>query len=232
MPDIYGGPMDFKLKILSPHAVADHDIETYNHIYSEWKKTFKEVVESRGGKLDPDDFFRSDNIVAIMTSRGEIVALCTITLFDVRLASSQEHHYFQALDKNTPRKLLEMNIQKVLSMEYVNVLPTWRKTLKGTPWVEILTGAMPRIVDRSNIDAIIGTPRIDLKVLRTCQTLDAIELQQPIQKMDYPCAVVLFPKQSHRTFKNDLTEKYVQELLNSLEDTSEIQVPVATKIPA
>lgn len=210
--------MSFRLKILSPHMIADADVPLFNRIYSEWKKTFREVIESKGGKLDPDDFFRNDNVAAILNHKDDIVALCTTTVFDIRLSSSLEHHYFQALDSNTPQKLSFMKIKRVMSMEYVNVLPAWRKSLKGTPWVEIFTGSMLKLMDKSNIDALIGTPRTDLKVQEACKILEAIELQEPIRKMDYPCAVVLFRKQENRVFKNQVTEHYVQELLGSLEE--------------
>lgn len=208
---------DFKLHLVSYHQPDKSQISLMNRIYENWKEVFAEVLQCAGGALDPDDFFRSDFVLAI-SDKENIVALGTLTFFDLRLESTLDHHYLRALNPETPDRLLEKNIHCLLSLEYLTVHPAWRKKEVSVLWAEILMGVALKIMDESPADALIGTPRIDLKVTDICRNLEAREIQQAIQKMNYPCAVVLFEKKAARTFKNPETQRYVQLLLETLLD--------------
>lgn len=205
----------FSLKLLSPHFVEDSNIAEFNQVYAEWKKVFCEVLEAKGGTLDPDDFFRNDYILTI-NKGDELVASCTLTMFDVRLNSSLDHHYFQALQKQTPDEIKARRLNRLISIEYLNVLPNWRKSKSDVPWVEVIIGTVLKMMDSSEADGVIGTPRIDVKVLEACKNLEAIEVQGPISKMEYPCAVVVFPKRQNRKYKNPTTHFFVESLVNTL----------------
>ncbi|XGC79688.1 hypothetical protein ACES2L_10145 [Bdellovibrio bacteriovorus] len=201
----------FKLYLFSPHFVDEAFTDTFNKVYRAWKESFIEVVESAGGKLDPDDFFRNDVVAAILY-KDDVVALSTMTMFDLRLLSSVEHHYVQALETKTVQNLLKDNQPRLISIEYLNVKPQWRKSHSNILWTEVLIGLGLKLMDNSPADIIMGTPRTDVKVLNVCLNLEAIEVQQPIKKMNYPCAVVVFPKQKNRKFKNESTAQYVEGL--------------------
>ncbi|WII73760.1 hypothetical protein QJS83_07705 [Bdellovibrio sp. 22V] len=206
----------FKYHLLSPHYVPDNHSEFFNKIYAAWKVTFKEVVESAGGVLDPDDFFRCDH-VGVITHKNEIVGLSLLTMFDLKLHSSVEHHYIRALENPTQEQLLKRGISRLISIEYLNVLPEWRKSHSNVAWTEVLIGMGLKFMDESVADVIIGMPRIDRKVDQICQNLEGYEIQAPISKMNYPCAVLIFNKQDKRRFKNEITEQYVQSLWKSRE---------------
>lgn len=206
-----------KLHLLNFHTPKTEQIALMNSVYSSWKKVFGEVVESVGGALDPDDFFRCDSILAI-SSGSELIAFCNLTFFDLRLSSSLEHHYIKALDADLPKRLMAEGFQRLLAVEYLTVHPEWRRKDPGISWLEILTSLSVKIMDGSSADAVIGTPRIDLKVPDACRLLDSRDIQEPIMKMNYSCAVILVEKQIHRKFKNPVTEKYVQHLLKTLSE--------------
>ncbi|MBV2169401.1 MAG: hypothetical protein KUL82_11910 [Bdellovibrio sp.] len=210
--------LGFKYYLFSPHFVADAHLDKFNQVYETWKISFTDVVESAGGKLDPDDFFRNDLIGAI-TYNNEVVGLSTMTMFDLRLNSSLDHHYIKALSPETPQKLLRDRQPRLISIEYLNVLPNWRKNHSPILWTEVLIGLGLKLMDQSPADIIMGTPRTDVKVLQVCKNLEAIEVQEPILKMNYPCAVVIFPKQTQRKFKNSTTAQYVEGLWHSRIET-------------
>lgn len=201
----------FKFYLFSPHFVDEAFSNDFNNVYAVWKSSFREVVESAGGKLDPDDFFRNDLVGAIMF-KNEVVALSTMTMFDLRLHSSVDHHYVQALESATVKKLVRDQQPRIISIEYLNVLPNWRKSHSNILWTEVLIGLGLKLMDNSPADVIMGTPRTDVKVLNVCLNLDAIEVQEPIKKMNYPCAVVVFPKKQNRKFSNPTTQQYVDGL--------------------
>jgi hypothetical protein len=196
---------------LSPHLVDPKHANIFNSVYDAWRASFKEVVESAGGKLDPDDFFRNDLVSAVL-HKNEVVALSTMTMFDLRLRSSHEHHYIQALQAGTVQKLQADKLHRLISIEYLNVLPAWRKTHSQVRWTEVMIGLGLKVMDDSVADIIMGTPRTDVKVLDVCKNLEAIEVQEPINKMNYPCAVVIFHKNHARKFKDSTTGHYVETL--------------------
>lgn len=205
----------FKFHLMSPHYVPDAQKDFFNYIYSTWKTTFTDVVESAGGKLDPDDFFRNDHI-CVITHNHKIVCLWTMTMFDIDLHSSREHHYIQALKQSSCNELAQTHLKRLVSIEYLNILPEWRRTAGNIAWVEVITGLGALIMDSSSADAMIGTPRIDLKVDQLATNVGALLLQEPILKMNYPCAVMVMAKAPSRTFKNEVTHQYVHALFRDM----------------
>ncbi|HEX7675651.1 MAG TPA: hypothetical protein VF412_15860, partial [Bdellovibrio sp.] len=45
-----------------------------------------------------------------------------------------------------------------------------------------------------------------------CERLGAVSIQEPIRKMNYECAVMLFDKQTHRAFNDIHTHYWVKRL--------------------
>lgn len=201
----------FQYYLLSPHFVHPEYVDVFNTVYNAWEKSFAEVVESAGGTLDPDDFFRNDLITAVLHD-NEVVTLATMTLFDLRLRSSLEHHYIKALKPETIENLKKDQLNRLVSVEYLNVLPKWRKNNSQIRWTEVAIGLCYKIYDDSIADILMGMPRTDVKVLDVGKTMYAIEVQEPILKMNYPCAVTIVHKTTDREFNNPLTSQYVNGL--------------------
>jgi hypothetical protein len=98
--------------------------------------------------------------------------------------------------------------------------------MKETPWGEILTGLGLKFLDTSSADAVLGTPRIDLKVHEMCYRLGGYDFQEPVDRLNYKCAVVLFPKEEQRTFLNPLTKHWVRNLSNTVVISESSAVPL------
>ncbi len=211
---------DFKFHLFSPHYVPESRTKLFNDVYQIWKKTFAEVVESRGGKLDPDDFFRGDYIAAI-SKDDQVVCICLLSVFDLKLTSSKEHHYIRTLNDSTINKLISKNQSRIMSLEYLNVLPEWRKHNSEVNWAEVMLGLGNKLMDQSVADGLIGMPRIDRKVDEVLLRLGAYPIQDPVDKMGYPCAILFFDKQKNRHFDNLTIEKYVQSLWRDKEMVGE-----------
>ena len=203
--------LGYKYYLLSPRLVEDKHIFQFNQLYKTWKNIFSEVVEGTGGQLDPDDFFRNDYISAI-THKNEVIGLSTMTIFDLRLQSTLDHHYIKSLNSGVIESLLSEGHSRILSIEYLTILPEWRKHQSTVNWGEILIGLNLKVLDNSIADIVLGTPRTDVKVLQMSQNMDAFEIQEPIIKMGYPCAVVMVKKQTHRKFSSISTSEYVESL--------------------
>jgi|GEM_PF-2585781 hypothetical protein len=204
----------FKYVVLSPHYVPDEHIPLFNTVYKSWTETFKQVVESKGGKLDADDFFRFD-AVGVLLHGQEIVGSHYYSLFDLRLDSSRDHHFIHAIDSSTLDALVNRSCPRILTLEYSNMHPKWRKHAQSTIWFEVLTGLGLKYMDQSAADGLLGTPRKDLKVDEMTYRLGAYEIQPHLTKMNYPCNVIWFDKREERHFDNPETETYVREIWKS-----------------
>ncbi len=209
---------EYQLYILSPRHTLDISIELFNLVYSEWKNSFTELLLASGARLNPDDFYRSHSILAVL-HQNQVVALQTMTAFDTRLDCTSDHHYWQELQRTTLEHLKNEGVRRVFSLEYLNVLPAWRKTSNRIRWSEVMIALGLTMMDNSEADGLIGTPRIDAKVLDICCHLNCRQIQEPIQKMNYPCSVVFFPKERQRTFRDPTTQIYVDQLYANRVDT-------------
>lgn len=204
----------FKYYLFTPSYVANQHTETFNKVYQTWKNSFTELLSASGAKVDPDDFFRNTYVGAVMRNE-DVVCSSTMTMFDLRHLAARDHHYIQALKPGTIDKLKEQNIFRLISIEYLNVLPEWRKSHSQILWTEVLIGLGLKMMDESPADAILGMPRTEVKVVNVCLNLEAREIQEPIMKMNYPCAIVIFDKKEKRQFKNEVTNQYVHSLWDS-----------------
>lgn len=201
----------FHYLLLNLHHHDPAHTPLINRVFEMWESTFAKVMDQADHELEPDDFFRSHQIGVLMF-HDEIVGFNLFTLFDLSLLSTARHRYFQSLGSCSPARLNSNKVNRVLTMEYFTISPSWRKQMRETPWGEILTGLGLKVLDHSSADAILGTPRMDLKVHEMCYRLGGYDFQEPVERMNYKCAVVLFPKMMQRCFVNPLTRHWVKKL--------------------
>lgn len=206
----------YKYHLLSPHMVSNDYVDFFNDVYASWKKSFTKVlVEDAGGNIDPDDFFRCDH-VGVITFQDKIVGHCLMTMFDLRLDSSLEHHYIQALKPETIQNLKKENINRLISIEYLNIMPEFRKSSSDIRWAEVMIGIALKLMDESKGDALLGMPRIDIKVNQIGFHMNFKEIQEPVQKMKYSCAIMMYPKEEDRHFSNPPIEKAINHLIKTM----------------
>ncbi len=200
----------FKYHILPLHSPHESHHSLIDQIYHLWENTFSDVLGNAGAELNPDDFFRSD-AAGILQYHDEIVGFNLFTLFDLNLTPHRHHKYFRDLTTETILHL-QKNYKRLFTAEYFTLSPEWRRSVQHIPWSEILTGLALQYLDCSEVHAVVGTPRVDLRVDQMCQRLGATPLQSAITKMNYPCAVMLFEKQIVRKFHNPTTHFWVKSL--------------------
>jgi hypothetical protein len=212
----------YQFKILDPRRIGQNpeDVKFSNQLYQTWTQAFSKVVVEAGGTLDPDDYFRND-FALIIFDQQKILGFSMCTEFDLRLKACQDHHYWRAMQPETIRKLQGNNIHRLMSMEYFTVLPDWRQvTRRQVSWAEVIVGLGLLYQDQFPIDAMVGTPRADIRISGLSARMGGVPVQEPIMKMNYPCSVHVFSKieVGTRHFANPLTEKWSHELWNQKED--------------
>jgi hypothetical protein len=202
---------DFRYEIIPLHHVSSSQQELLNRVFDMWESIFGSVLNDAGEELDLADFFRCHS-AGVISHKDSIVGFNLFTLFDINLNSHLRHHYIAHLDAQTVQSLKERKCTRLMTMEYFTVGFEWRRKLRDMPWAEILTGLGLQYLDQSPAHAVLGTPRVDLKVDQMCERLGATALQTPIKKMNYDCAVILFEKMAYRQFLNPTTQTWVKEL--------------------
>lgn len=213
----------YQFRIFNPRKIQDNpqEVELSNQLYQTWAQVFSKVVISAGGKLDPDDYFRND-FALVLYDAEQVIGFSLCTEFDLRLMSSREHHYWKALAPQTLDLLQkDHHINRIMSMEYLTVLPDWRQTrAEQISWAEVVSGLGLLYQDHFAVDGLLGTPRADIRMSAICEGLGGVALQPPILKMNYPCSVHLFPKVQvgARKFANPLTQHWAYELWNQRQD--------------
>ncbi|MNJ94624.1 hypothetical protein D3C87_123260 [compost metagenome] len=201
----------YKYTLVNPHQVPEEQIPLMNKVYDLWESCFRPLAEGAGEKFDPDDFFRVDCMGVLMHGEN-IVGSHFYALFDLRLKATLNHHFFQYLDNSTIDGLIKRDHSRVITLEYTLINKEYRKSQQNIVWAEVLTGLGLKYLDSSIGSGILGTPRIDAKVDKMTYRLNAEVLQEPVRKMNCPCAVVYFPKQQNRSLSNP----EVQALVNNL----------------
>ena len=202
---------DFHYEILPLHHVCESKRELLNKIFDMWEETFGNVLNEAGAHLDFSDFFRCHS-AGVIRFKEDIVGFNLFTHFDLTLNSHLRHPYVAHLDSTTIQSLKDQKRTKVMTMEYFTVSLAWRRKHRHIPWSEVLTGLGLQYMDQSTAHGVIGTPRVDLKVDQMCERLGAVSIQEPIRKMNYECAVMLFDKQTHRAFNDIHTHYWVKRL--------------------
>lgn len=209
---------NFRYILLSPHnANTQESQDLLNKVYDTWGKTFSNVVEDTGGQLDKDDFFRYD-LIGVLMHGNSIVGSHCYSLFNLKLNCCLEHHFFQNISSEVIQQLIKDGQSLVYSLEYSQISPEFRKGSGNIRWIDVLIGCALKYLDNSDANGIIGTPRTDIKVDKTTFRLGAVEIQPPIKKMNYECAVIYFPKKINRHFDNPLVAQYVQFLWKNHHD--------------
>lgn len=202
---------DFHYEILPLHHVCETKRELLNQVFSMWEQTFGSVLNDKGHELDFSDFCRC-HAAGVIRYKDEIVGFNLFTIFDFSLTSHLRHPYVSELSSATVAYLQSRHCTRLMTMEYFTVGFSWRRKYRDVPWAEILTGLGLQYLDYSPANGVLGTPRTDIKVDQMCYRLGAKEIQPPIKKMKYECAVVLFEKQTRRHFSNEVTHFWVKRL--------------------
>lgn len=215
-------------QIIPLHNVSDSEKPLLNEVYSLWEKTFGRVLNSAGANLDHDDFFRC-HAAGVLLFRNEVVGFNLFTTFDLELNAHRNHNYFKDLDPQFVKSVTKQG-SKVMTMEYFTLAPLWRKQAREIPWGEILTGLGLFHMDQSPANIVVGTPRVDLRVDHMCERLGA-SIQGYIEKMNYKCAIAVFPKQQERSFENPLTHHWVRKLWAKYQNRKTSPTPSASPPP-
>lgn len=195
---------DFQYYIISKHSKQSQSIELINLIYESWLKVWSRVFTEGERKFTPnvDDFLRQDYIVGLFY-QSQLVGFHFYSLFDLNKKMSELHSYFSGIDPESFERLRVENKNQIMSMEYLTVMPEFRKGVFSVPWAEVIISLGQKFLDSLGGDLCFGTARKDIRVDNMGVKLGFQSLQLPISKYSYPCEVMICNRQSRLEHPND-----------------------------
>lgn len=199
----------------------------YDSWYQVWKAVFS--ADNRDFEPDTDDFLRQNTVVAIFyeNREPELVGFHLYSFFDLRQKLRGKHSYFQGVTADSFQSLKNRDLNCVMSMEYLTVMPKFRKQVSQIPWGEVIIALGLKYMQTTSGDTAFGTARRDVKVDNMASKLGFENLQESIFKYDYECAVITCPKSRICDHPDAPTNNLIQQLWNERIDFRETQ-PVPT----
>lgn len=200
-----------------PRAMFHSDgQEIVQEVYGAWYKIWKKVFSADNRDYEPnaDDFLRQDAIVAIFyeDTVPQLVGFHLYSFFDLRWNLNTKHSYFNGIDAKSFELLQKKNLNHAMTMEYLTVLPEFRKQVSQIPWGEVIIALGLRFMKSTHGDVAFGTARCDVKVDEMASKLGFENLQPPIRKYDYECAVITCSRQNVRFHPDFQTNVLIQQL--------------------
>jgi hypothetical protein len=185
----------YQYVVIPKNCPTPQALELYHVIYESWLKLWRDVFSDGDRTFEPsvDDFLKQDYIAAIFES-ANLVGFHLSSTYDLRKKMLRNQSYFADFSPQSFEEMKKYDLNKVMSIEYLSVMPSYRKARNSTSWAAILISLAQKLMCESSADSLIGTARTDVKVDVISKKLGFFEIQKPIEKYDYSCAVIICPK--------------------------------------
>lgn len=189
-------------------------IPFYNRIYTYWKIFWEDILKNLDGttKINSDEFLRQD-IVPVIMNGDEIVAIHLYTTFDLRCQTSIDHSYIAG---NYPHsfieRLMEREATHLMSMEYLTVSPSWRKSRLGYSMAHVLLGLGLNVLKYEGLDAGIAPTRQDYKMHELAYTYGFDQIIPDVMMHNVKCDLVACFPQNIKHHPNLQVNRVVHEL--------------------
>lgn len=141
-----------------------------------WSKAFPELKEHE--YMHSDHYTRKTH-VAILFHGDNVVGLATSNVLDLSLQQDLDDSYFKLWPETTMTGL-RTDARTVMTCCNATLNFDYRKNKLGTPALEIIFGLLVMYMKSTNIDAMLGTPRLEKEVEKYCYRTGAIPLAKKV----------------------------------------------------
>lgn len=134
--------------------------------YKTWRELWNIEMSKVGGDrryAKSDGFLRQD-VILVVTYKSEIIGLMGQTIYDLRTTAVKDCDYLSLFPQPTVLELVTRGINTFCTMEYLIVHPAWRRSPFGFSFADLIGVAGIRYGMARNVDAMLGTARVDIKV--------------------------------------------------------------------
>ncbi len=200
----------------------------YKNVYSLWSNTWKKAFSDVGSPeaYTADDFYRQD-IIPVIAMGNEPLAAHFYTFFHTENPAAMDHHYFEIFPEQAIQYLKDNGAQKLMSMEYLTVNYSYRRSIVGFSLAEVLVSLGSRLMFDFNIDASLG---VALKVARIDKMgfkMNYEIITEEARRGNLVCSIMAGFK--HTKNLGVLPEKDVREFVDQLWRKKEIGLEILSE---
>ncbi len=216
---------DFQYYIISKYSNQSQSIELSNIIFQNWRNVWSQVFNDGGRTFTPnvDDYMRQDFIVSLFY-KSQLVGFHFYSLFNIHKKMSELHSYFSGVNPESFQRLRDQNMTQIMSMEYLTVMPEFRKGTLSVPWAEVIISLGQKFLDTVGGDLCFGTARKDIRVDNMGLKLGFESLQLPISKYSYPCEVMICTSNSIREHPDKSTAEIINQIWENRIDSRDNKI--------
>ncbi len=188
---------------------------TLNRAYAHWREIWKDILV-----LDhhfySDAFLRQDIICCIHKGK-EIVGLITASFFPTYLDSTENHSYLLAFPMEKILAAKGAIYPDIMSIEYLSVAPSWRKSELGISLGSVLLGLSMEAFKSSQAGCVLGTARTKLHVDEMCAQFGFAPIGR-VQKYGLDCALIVNERNQVTSHPDEAVGGLVKNLWMSKRD--------------
>lgn len=194
---------NFEYNILPGHFHPGfRETALYNQSFLYWREFWNGVYRANGSSdtINELDFLRTE-MVTVVTSGSEIVAMHLYSVLNLEMASTVFHPYLNATGDTCFIDLLrESKCRSAMPLEYLTINENWRKSKTGLSLSPVMIALGCRVQKELGIDAIIGRARSDIKINDRMIDAGSVILRAGVMMHNTPtdfCAIFLNDQKEH-----------------------------------
>jgi hypothetical protein len=205
---------DFSYLILTGKS-AFHPEETdlRNRVFRAWFELWDQTYKAAGSDytLTSDEFVRQ-NLVTVILDRDKIAALHLYSFFDLQSQSDLQTKYFHFFTDSYLSQLREKNVRSVMSMEFLSVMPEYRKSRIGLSLGSVIIQLGSYVFAEAQADAIVAPARLDLGVDRMAHDIGFVSLEKNTHQRGFQCDLIACFQGQQKPSENFMVHRMAQNL--------------------
>ncbi len=162
-----------------------------NDVYTAWHSLWSEIYgEAKSGyELNSDEFTRQKIVTAILHN-DKIAGVHLYSFFHLDSMPDLHTQYFHFFSPQYLQLLRDRNVQTVMSMEFLTVMPDFRKSKLGLSIGLVISQLGTEIFRASGVDAIVAPARNDVGVNKMAYDIGFSCLEKDTQQRGFVCDLI------------------------------------------
>lgn len=161
---------------------AKEQNDVYEFWIQHWTKAFKETGSPEEGW--ESHFIKADLVTALRD--GNAVLTCHLySFYDLRSKATLASEYFSYLQPSSVQKMRDLNLNSLMSLEYLGVDPAYHHNSAGVSLGKLTVELGARLGEALGLDAVFGTPISTTKTDKMMDNIGALTFESGIQKYGY-----------------------------------------------
>lgn len=198
------------LQIIDTLAAPAADLIKLNDVIKLWKDVYTPILSAANLKLSIDSFQKARTVTVLNDDSGAVIGFALNNYINCSLLDMYQHSYF----KDCPeifKEELKIKKHHIMTIEFVTVNPNYQKRFSKVQYVDVLMGIQTQMMLTSNISAVMGYSRMDLKADKIAQKFGALS-RGVVKMFDIDCSIIFLPRELVRPHPFAQTQELITKL--------------------